>query len=60
MTDSQMKQTVKEQFPFLSDKQYDEILELIMEIEANVAIDTFIALIDVIFFSETFKLIPTG
>lgn len=60
MTDLEMKQMVFAEFPFLTDVQYKEIEELIIEIEANMCVDTFIALLNKIFFSATFSMAPTG
>lgn len=60
MTDLQMKTMVKEQFPFLSDEQYDRILEIIIEIEANISIDTFITLINLALHDSVFSLVATG
>ena len=52
MSDLQMKQMVLKEYPFLSDEQYNAILELIIEIEANITVDTFVALMKAFYCSR--------
>lgn len=61
MTDKEIQQKIMELYPFLTEEQYIKIMAIIIEIEANFAIDTFVTLLDAFYLDEIgFHPAPTG